>query len=199
MSFIGLSAPVNLIEYQGTYYKLAPLSFKEMAEYVLWYQYSELERQQIVTKPLPSDVRDRILLETHEKCRNKVWRYTDEHGANKEAPLSWETPVVQESCNTLEGIREQIYLSLKVNHPEMTKDLACKIVTIENYQNLLNRLMTAMGIVADLYDETKELAKKLNPNQTLIQKIKFKSRLIGIYFLGILSRLLGKHRQNLKN
>jgi hypothetical protein len=186
MSFMGLASPLNVIIHEGKQYFLSPLSFKEMAEFVLWYQYSELEKQEIVTKILPEEVRNQVLKETHESCRTKVWKYVDEHGANREAPLSWETPEVQASCNTLEGIQQQIYLSLRIKHPELTKAQVNKIVTFESYNAMLNKLLSAMGMIPELNDETTELRKKSKPN-LLRRIINFvKSRLIGSYSLNIL-------------
>lgn len=182
MSFIGLAAPPNVIVHNGKQYYLSPLSFKEMAEYVLWYQYSEVEKQEIITKNLPREVRNNILERTHEECRKKVWRYEDDKGATKEVPLSWETPEVQASVNTLEGIQQQLYLSLKVKHPEITKEDACRIVTLDNYAKMLDKMLTAMGMVPELYDETAEIRKNLKPN--LLRRIK--SRLIGNFSLNIL-------------
>jgi hypothetical protein len=202
MTFIGLvspKVPLNAIPHEGKLYYLSPLTFKEMAEYVLWYQYSELEKQEIVTRNLPQEVRNKILADTHTECKNKVWEYEDEHGAKKQVPLSWETPEVQQSCNTLEGIQEQLYLGLRVNHPDITKEQVCKIVTLENYSKMLDKILTAMGISPELYDETQEVYKEIKKSKPISQKIKDKSRLIGILCLSILSKLLGLIRPNLRN
>jgi hypothetical protein len=167
MSFLGLASPLNSIEYKGKTYYISALTFKEMAEYVLWYQYLELEKQEIVTRNLPPELREEILRDTHKACKYKVWKYTDEKGAEKEAPLSWETPEIQDSCNTLEGIQQQIYLAIRIKHPEVTKELIGEIVTLENYNYHLNKLLTAMGWTPELKDETKEIydsLKKVTPN-----------------------------------
>ncbi len=176
MSFIGLAGPLNVIIHEGKQYFFSPLTFKEMAEYVLWYQYSELEKQEIVTRNLPQELRNDILAKTHEECRRKVWKYIDEHGAERDKPLSWESPEVQESCNTLEGIQQQSYLSLRIKHPELTKEKTCEIVTLENYSKMLDKMLAAMGMLPELKDERKDLAKKSIPNRLMRKKKKARNR-----------------------
>jgi hypothetical protein len=59
--FISLMGPDVSIEYDGKKYNFGALTFKDMAEYVLWYQYKEVEEAEITTQKLPKNIREKIL------------------------------------------------------------------------------------------------------------------------------------------
>jgi hypothetical protein len=89
--FISLMGPDVSIEYDGKKYNFGALTFKDMAEYVLWYQYKEVEEAEITTQKLPKNIREKILEETYERCRNKRWIVKDERTGEvvKEQFISW--------------------------------------------------------------------------------------------------------------
>ena len=95
-------------------------------------------------------MRKEKLDEAYELCKNKKWIYVDENsGEEKKAELSWETPEVQESCNSIWGIQEQLFLSLRMNHPKITKEKCSEIVSLHNYGRILNKLLTVTGLVEE--------------------------------------------------
>ena len=150
MSFVGVMSPNVEIEFEGKKYKFGAVGFKELAEYVIWYQYRELEIQKQVTKDLPQNLRDKILEETHQKCRDKRWIEKDEEGnIIFERLLQWDTPEIQQSLNTIEGIAQQAYLALRINHPEITYDLANRICKLTTYEEIASKLLLASGLTPD--------------------------------------------------
>jgi len=158
MSFLGLMGPNIEIEYEGKKYKLAPLSFKEVAEYVLWFKYKEVEEAEFATKNFSPELRQEILSETYKRCRDKIW----ETASGEKHNISWEMPEVQDSCLTIEGIAQQLYLSLKVNHPEVTKEMCSRIVSLETYSNtILDKLLEVNGMKPN--PQTEHLGE-LNPS-----------------------------------
>jgi hypothetical protein len=167
-SFISLMGTDVEVVYGDKTYKLAPLRFKEVAEYLLWYQYRELEVAKETTKNLPEELKRDILRATHEECKNKRWVIKDTETGDivKETFLSWETPEVQESLNTPSGISQQVYLALKINHPEMTLDLANRICQLETYEKILNKVHEALGLTPEkIITAGETLPGELIPNQ----------------------------------
>lgn len=161
MSFIGVMSPDVEIEFENKKYKFSALNFKTIAEYVIWYQYRELEIQKQVTKDLPVELRDKILVETHKKCQEYRWiiKDTETGEITGEYPLAWDCPEVQQSIRTPEGIAQQAYLSLKNNHPDMTYDLANRICQIKTIDEVLNKITLASGLTPD------EIPGETHPNQ----------------------------------
>lgn len=166
MSFLSVMAPDTEIEYDKKTYKLGALTFRDIAEYVLWYQYKEIEEQEIATKCLPQHIRDKILEETHEKCKNKRWIIKDESTGDTISTnfLSWETPEVQQSTSTIEGIRQQCYLSLRVNHPEIRRELADRIVTPLTFNKILEKILAAQGLLKEQLGDNNQVGEKI-PSQ----------------------------------
>ncbi len=146
MSFLSLMGEHINLEVGDKTYKLAPLGFAEMAEYLLWYQYKEVEDAEKVTKSLSPEMRQKILKDTYDKCKNKCYKYTDSNGEEKTAPLSWEMQEVQDSSSSVEGLGYQIYLSLKINHPEIKKEDVSKIVTVKTFNDLFDKFMQLQGV-----------------------------------------------------
>ncbi len=153
MSFLALAKIDIEIESDGKKYKLGALSFKELAEYVLWYQYKDLEDAKVTTKDLPDDLRNKILEETFNKCKTKRYEYF-ENGEKKSGPLSWEIPEIQESMSTCEGIAQQFFLSARIHHPNITKQEISKIVNLANYKEILNKLYEVNGMGASEVETT---------------------------------------------
>lgn len=160
-TFISLAAPHVIIKYNNKDYKLSALTFKDFADYILWYQFTELRAAKIQTKDFPPELRNKILEETYQKCINK--RYIDAEG--KPHHLSWELPEIQESLNTIEGIAYQLYLSLRREQPEVTEEIADEIVTLQTYSEILGKILIVQGLEPDK-DKDKESsegeAKSLN-------------------------------------
>lgn len=168
MSFVSLVGTDVEIEYDSKKYKLGALTFKEIAEYLIWYQYRELEIAKETTKGLPDDLKKDILLKTHEECKNKRWIIKDETTGEivKETFLSYECPEIQESLNTPVGIMYQAYLALKINHPDMTLDLSNKICSLKTTADVLSKLNEAAGLVAEkIQSAGDKLPGEVNPNQ----------------------------------
>ena len=127
-------ASVSISDKAGETYKLSPLGFREIAEYILAYKYKEVEEAEYATQHLSPESRKIELDKVYEGCKNKKWTYLDENsGEEKTAELSWETPEVQESVNTIWGIQQQLYLALRINHPRITKEKASEIVSLHTY------------------------------------------------------------------
>lgn len=160
-SFISLAAPHVSINYEGKEYKLAPLTFKDLADYILWYQFKELRKAEKTTENFPPELRNKILSETYEKCLNK--KYTDSEG--KEYPLSWEMPELQVSLNEVDGIGYQLYLCLKHLNPEITEELADRIVTLETYKGILGKILIVQGLKPDINDEESQVGEVQSLNQ----------------------------------
>lgn len=147
MSFLSLVGPGIDIEVNGKTYKISPLSFNEMAEYIQWYQWKEFEEAKLHAKDLPPEMKDRKLEEAYEKCRTKRYTFVeDTTGETKQEPLSWETPEVQESQSTVDGIAYQLYLSLKINHPEIKLSNVSKIVTLQTYKEIFDKILVINGL-----------------------------------------------------
>lgn len=165
MSFISMIGPdLEIISDAGERYTLSAFSFTEMAEYVLWYQFLDVENVIATTKDYPKEVRDRLIYEAHERCRNKSYKYLDAvTGEEKEAAISWENAEVQESCMTVEGIAQQLYLSLKINHPNLKKADVSKIVTLASYKEVLDKILIINGLIEPGSEE--EVEGELQPNQ----------------------------------
>lgn len=150
MSFVGIMFPDIEVEYQDKRYTFSPLNFKLIAEYIIWYQYRELDIAKETTKGLPESLRNKILEETYERCRAKKWIEKDENGTVIfEKPFAYDTPEILKSFDTPEGIAQQAYLCLKNNHPEMTYDLANRICKLATYEEIVNKIKTASGLTPD--------------------------------------------------
>lgn len=145
-TFISLAAPHVEIKYKEKVYKLCALTFKDFAEYVLWYQFKELRDAEYATKNLDDSIKEPILKEAYSNCVKKCFIWKDEHGVDQKAPLSWEQSEVQESLNSVEGIAYQLFLSLRHNHPDVTEQLADEIVTLQTYQQILGKILIVQGL-----------------------------------------------------
>jgi len=160
MSFVGVMFPDIDVEFEGKIYKFSPLNFKLIAEYIIWYQYRDLEIAKETTKGLPESLRNKILEETYERCRNKKWVEKDDNDIVVfEKPFAYDTPEILKSFNTPEGIAQQAYLSLKGNHPEITHDLANRICKLKTYEEILGKISLASGLTPD------DIKGESNPNQ----------------------------------
>lgn len=151
-TFISLAAPFITIKYEGKDYKLSALTFRDFADYILWYQFAELRAAKIQVADFPPEIKNKILEEAYNKCVNK--KYIDAEG--KSHPLSWELPEIQESLNSLEGIAYQLYLSLRREHPEVTEKIADEICTLQTYQDILGKILIVQGIKPDEDKESSE-------------------------------------------
>ena len=146
MSFLSLMGDHIDLKVGDKTYKLAPLGFAEMAEYLLWYQYKEVEEVEKTTKCFSPAMREKLIKDTYDKYKAKCYKYTDENGEEKTGPLSWETQEVQDSGLTVEGLGYQIYLSLKINHPEINREGVSKIVTLKTFNDLFDKFMQLQGV-----------------------------------------------------
>lgn len=166
-SFVSLMGPDVEIKYEDKTYRLGAITFKDMAEYVLWYQYKEVEETEIVTTKLPKNIREDLIKQAYERCRNKRWIVKDENTGDivKENFLSWETPEVQESANTLDGIAFQCYLSLRVNHPEITRELANRICTPVTMDRVMAKILQAQGLTKEKIHSGEDNLGEQIPNQ----------------------------------
>ncbi len=143
-------ACVSVKDKGGETFTLSPLGFREIAEYVLAYKFKEVEEAEYAIINFPPDLRKIKLDEAYERCLSKRYIYTDENsGEEKSSELSWETLEVQESCNTIWGIERQLYLSLRIKHPKITKEKVSEIVTLHSYDAIFKKVMVATGFFSE--------------------------------------------------
>ena len=151
------------IEYEGKNYTLGALTLKDVAQFVLDYQFRDYEIAKQRTKGLSPELADKIVHEEYIKCRDKRWVKIDTNGATEFTKFfSWETPEVQLFSKTEEGLALQLYYSLKINHPEVTQELAAKIVGLKRINEIFEKIMMAQGLAVE--DKEVTLGEQ-NPNQ----------------------------------
>ncbi len=143
-------ACVHVTDKSGETFTLSPLGFREIAEYVLAYKFKEVEEVGYVVQNFPPDLCKVKLDEAFERCLAKKCVYTDENsGEEKSSELSWETLEVQDSCNTIWGIERQLYLSLRIKHPKITKEKVSEIVSLKGYDAIFKKVMVATGFFSE--------------------------------------------------
>ncbi len=153
-SFISLAAPHVSIKYKDKEYYFTALTFQDCAAYILWYKYKEYHEDEEQLKDAPDELRINKLAEIFDKCSNKVWEVD-----GKTLPLSWETPEIQDSTNTPDGIIYQAYLALRHKHPDLTLKEADEIVTLETYEKVMQKLLEVQG----LYNKDSSLGEANSP------------------------------------
>jgi len=153
------------IQYEEKEYKLGALTLKEIAQFVLDYQFRDYEIAKERVKGLSLELANKIINEEYVRCRDKRWIELDDNGAIIFTKfLSWETPEVRAFANTEEGVALQLYYSLKVNHPEITRDFAIKIVNVKSLNEIFNKIMLAQGLLQEDLNKEPNLGEQ-KPNQ----------------------------------
>lgn len=148
------------IKYEDKEYILGQLTLKEISQFVLDYQFRDYEIAKERTKGLSPEVAESIIREEYARCRDKRWVEYDNNGAIIFTKfLSWETPEVQAFTKAEEGLALQLYYSLRVNHPEVTKDLAAKIVDLKGLNEIFQKVMLAHGLVAEDLNKEPDLGE----------------------------------------
>lgn len=136
MLFAQLTGPYTEFEgVDGKTYRLSPIGFKESAEYLIWLQFKPWELFKATCKGLPPEDVKEMGKSIYKECF--------------ERKLSITSKEVLESFSTLDGIAEQIYLSLRMCHPELSRNDISKIVTPGNYEEIMNKLDIISGMVPE--------------------------------------------------
>lgn len=133
--FISIVGPdTEFVGADGKTYRLSPLGFGEIAEYILWYQYKEYTDFKAVMEqaPLSPDLRSQQELEVFKRCQEK-----------KLAPESRE---LIESYTTNDGIEMQLYLSLRASNPKFKRSDLSKIINQTNLLSTFKKLEAITGI-----------------------------------------------------
>lgn len=111
----------------GKQYSLAALSFKQLGEYIYWWQFREY------TEAKRLNVDKDLLEKIYDRCRDKK--------------LGIEHPEIPASMLTPEGISKLVYLMLKPNHPEITEDKVADLVDLTNIDLIANDLLKQAGYI----------------------------------------------------
>lgn len=158
-------ASVSIKDAEGKEYRLSPLGFKEISEYVLAYKYKEVEEAKFATKDFTPTARQQEIDKVYAECKAKRWTYMDkDSGEEKVTELSWEAPEVQESCNSIWGISEQLYLAIRMNHARITREQASALINLHSYSLILNKLMVVNGFTEEesTGEEDEDLGLKIH-------------------------------------
>lgn len=116
----------------GTEWKLAVIGLGELAEYITWYRYRPLREAEAATKFLPEDARREELLKVYKECKEQV--------------LSPEMGTVISDMQLPDGMNYLLYLSLKINYPNIKERDISKIFDISNQQEIFDNIEFIVGI-----------------------------------------------------
>lgn len=116
----------------GKEWKLAILGLGELAEYVTWYKYMPLREAELATKLLPEDVRKEELRLVYKEC--------------KEKEVNIEDSSISEGMQTPAGLNYLLFLSLRMNHPEIKQSDVSKIFNLKNQETIDDYSMYVIGV-----------------------------------------------------
>lgn len=117
---------IYLTANDGERYKLSPLNFSQLNEYILWYKFKEYnEAKQL-------GIIDRDLLKTiYERCASKDFSFT--------------SPELIASMISPEGCKQLIFLMVKKNHPNVTQSDIDNIIDVLNYEDIATTVLNQAG------------------------------------------------------
>ena len=150
MSFVSYVGPDAEIDApNGKKYMMSPLSFKELGEFCVWVKFLDYEEAKQIG--LDSDE----LAKAYDKCKKtKTPSISDE--------------VVLEEFRSFRGIAKQLYLSLRINHPDITFAVISKIINMKN--------MTEISTIIDIINGVEPGTDGEPLKKTTAEKLKIKSQ-----------------------
>lgn len=123
----------------GKIYKLDPIKIKEMGSFTQWVENKYIQDMIKISESLPQDKSTDFLTK-----------------ALKEKPSGIElTERVSKAMSTLEGTKELLFLSLRKNHLDMTREKLDEIVTFKNIRLAQDLLDSVSGFTQKKEDEKK--------------------------------------------
>ena len=117
---------------EGRELKLAILGLGELAEFTTWYKYLPLREAEIATKLLPEDVRKEELRQVYKECR--------------ERDLNIEDKSISEGMQTPAGLAYLLFLSLRMNYPDIKEKDVSKIFNLKNQEVIDDYSMYVIGV-----------------------------------------------------
>lgn len=116
----------------GKEWTLAVIGLAELAEYIRWYRYAPLREAELATKLLPEDARREELIKVYKEC--------------KEAEISPEMTTVIKDMQHPAGMNYLLYLSLKINYPNIKETEISKIFDISNQDDIFENVNFIIGL-----------------------------------------------------
>lgn len=134
-------------EYKSSFdditYEFSPLTLGNLADFCLWFQYKELhDFKYNASQYLDADIRKEMQKELYKKCASKTYKLDD--------------PEIAASMMTCEGIIQQLCLSLKRKHPDMTYDKVQEIIPIDDLNHVIKNVYRISGLGPATDDEKEE-------------------------------------------
>lgn len=123
---------VEITGADGNKYLVAPITFSDCAEYIMWFKWLPFEEGKRRTKDLDNELRAQLLSELFDECSKKVWQIDD--------------ALIMESLTSITGINKMMHLSLRHHYPDMTEEMVSHIVTPNNYTEILDKVSEISGL-----------------------------------------------------
>lgn len=130
----------------GKDYTFSPLGFRELGQYVNWYQF----RRYHIARENGLDKAE--LRAIYDECSQNTINLT--------------SPEVLASFTTLDGIAKLLYLSIKIKHPNVSESDLSSIISFEDFVALSGEVLNITGLANASVDNGEESLGELQPSQT---------------------------------
>jgi len=114
----------------GKMYNLAPLALEDIIDLKAYCQYLPWHTLYEHKDQFPNGYIDKQLDRIFDDCAKQTVTEAD----------------IDKHVSTLEGARELLYLSLRRNHDNLTRAEAGTILTLDNFQDIVKRLLVLSGM-----------------------------------------------------
>jgi hypothetical protein len=135
-------------EIGGKEYKLSPLTFADFGTFENWLRGNRIKE---ALAALPDEAGENLRVTTIRQLADM--------------PIST-AAVMAAMSDSFSGIGYVVYLSLKHNHPEMTYEDVCSLVTMENVYDIQAIMLAQSGNESDQEETADQGGPKANPTAT---------------------------------
>lgn len=164
MTFIKISgACYEFKGVNGKTYKLAPLGLKELGEFVLWCKFYPMKEVFEEAKYIDNrEKREEFIDKKRQEIANRKERINIKTGESisqdvditnnpdiVETDISLDSPSVMKLVSSPIGMAKLIYLSLRINQPELDEGEISKIVNINNIKETKDAVDLISGLTLD--------------------------------------------------
>lgn len=122
---MGVPGTIRLAD--GKEYRLRPLSIADIEELARFARYQPLRDCYEATEGFDQETRKRLVDDAMDRCRSM----------GKEQ--------MRDALSTIEAVRYQLWLGLREDHPEITREALGKLVTMENLSNVEEQIDQISG------------------------------------------------------
>lgn len=137
----------------GKLYQLSPLRMKELAAFVNWVRWKPY-KDALETGIPEEQLQDIKLNCLRGKCQELVGKHQNGIEDWREYDIHWESTIVQRERFSLDGIRKQLELSLRIKYPNADLD---EIFPEETILEIYEELARRSGIIANKVLDEKDI------------------------------------------